>query len=245
MLGIDRSSTATIQRPTVGGGGDRVRLGWRGVRRRRVLPYVSLGAVLVIGSVVAFAVTAVGLGERTAVLAVARPVAAGQVIEAADLRQVSVAADEELGLVPAAEAGQVVGRTAAVPLAVGVLVTRSLLGAAAFPPAGKVVASVALKPGQYPQGLPGGASVAVYLSDPATTTGAAPVDATSTGGPLTGAEASGGLVPLSATVLGVEPAGDGQGGVVVTLLLPAEAGARLAAAPATGLVLMQTAPGGD
>ncbi len=245
MLGIDRSSAATIQRPTLGGGGDRARSGWRSVRRRRALPYVSLGAVLVIGSVVAFAVTAVGLGDRTAVLAVARPVSAGQVIEAADLRQVSVAADEELGFVPAAEAGQVVGRTAAAPLTPGVLVTRLLLGAAAFPPPGKVVASVALKPGQYPQGLPVGASVAVYLSNPTTTTGAAPGDATSTGTPLIGAETSGGLVPLSATVLGLERAGDGQGGAVVTLLLPAEAGARLAAAPAAGLVLMQTAPGGD
>jgi hypothetical protein len=50
---------------------------------------------------------------------------------------------------------------------------------------------------------------------------------------------------LEAVVLTVDPAGDGQGATVVTLLLDASDGARLAAAPAGGVVLMQTAPGGN
>src|SRR6266571_408521 len=48
---------------------------------------------------------------------------------------------------------------------------------------------------------------------------------------------------LSAVVLGVDPRGDGQGSTVVTLLLDASDAGRLAGAG--GVMLMQTAPGGD
>jgi hypothetical protein len=50
---------------------------------------------------------------------------------------------------------------------------------------------------------------------------------------------------MPAVVLGVDLAGDGQGATVVTLLLDAADGPRLAAAPAGGVVLMQTSPGGN
>lgn len=50
---------------------------------------------------------------------------------------------------------------------------------------------------------------------------------------------------LAAVVLGVDLAGDGQGATVITVLLDASDSARLAAAPAGGVVLMQTAPAGD
>jgi hypothetical protein len=58
--------------------------------------------------------------------------------------------------------------------------------------------------------------------------------------------AVGGSTParLPAVVLSVDLAGDGQGATVVTLLLDASDGPRLAAAPAGGVVLMQTAPQG-
>jgi hypothetical protein len=167
---------------------------------------------------------------------VARPVAAGQPLTAADLTQVSAARDSAARLVPASQAQQVVGRTAVVPLLGGTLLTPGLLGDAAFPPAGKVAASVAVKPGQYPQGLTSGARVQVYVSATGQD-GAAPA----AGG------RAGGSVParLSAVVLTVDPAGDGQGATVATLLLDASDGAQLAAAPAGGVVLMQTAPGGN
>src|SRR6266511_3949638 len=126
----------------------------------------------------------------------------------------------------------VVGRTAVVPLLPGTLLTRSLIGDAAFPPAGKVVASLAVKPGQYPQGLAAGARVAVFLSA-----------ANATGGTQTSTGAGTTTTRLSAVVLGVDPRGDGQGATVVTLLLDASDAGRLAGAG--GVVLMQTAPGGD
>ncbi len=204
---------------------------WRTRRRRRRVPYLALGGLLVVVCVLGFAAATVRLGQRVAVLAVAQPVAAGQRIEAADLTQVSAADDPSLGLIPVAQAAAVVGRTAVVPLLPGTLLTRSLIGDAAFPPAGKVVASLAVKPGQYPQGLVAGAHVAVFVS-------AAP---TTSGQPSAGS--TGSTSRLSAVVLGVDPRGDGQGSTVVTLLLDASDAGRLAGAG--GVVLMQTAPGGD
>lgn len=241
MVGVHPSVTAAGSPPAASAeaGRDGPRWGVRSVRRRRVLPYVSLGAVLVVGSVVVFALAAARLGERVAVLAVARPVAVGEVIEAGDVREVSVAADAELGLVPAAEARQVVGRTAAVTLVPGMLVVRSLVGGeAGFPPPGQVVASLALKPGQFPEGLPVGASVLVFVRAEVTA-GTGPSAAPAPG--TDGSTAPAGQ-PVAATVVGVSPAADGQGGAVVTVLLPSAAGSWLAAAPADGVVLMQTTP---
>ena len=209
---------------------------WRAARRRRRLPFVALGGLLVIVCVLAYAYGAVRLGDRIQVLAAARSVAVGQAITAADLKQVSAARDSGVQLIPAAQAAQVVGRTAVVPLVAGTLLTSDLLGDAAFPPAGKVTASVALKPGQYPQGLAAGARVVAYVS-------ASPQN----GQPAPAASSAGGSSParVPAVVLGVDLAGDGQGATVVTLLLDAADGPRLAAAPAGGVVLMQTAPGGS
>jgi hypothetical protein len=57
--------------------------------------------------------------------------------------------------------------------------------------------------------------------------------------------ATGSPTRLTATVLGVDLVGDGQGATVITLLLDSSDSARLAAAPSGGVVLMQTAPNGD
>lgn len=226
----DRSTGAV---PRVGRGP------WRAARRRRRLPFVALGGLLVIVCVLGYAFGAVRLGDRVQVLAVARSVAAGQAITAADVRQVPAALDPGVQLVPAGQVQQVIGRTAVVPLLPGTLLTPSLVGDAAFPPPGKVAASVALKPGQYPQGLASGARVAVYVSASAAGGDGQPA-------PASPAKSAGSApVRMQAVVLGVDLAGDGQGSTVISLLLDAADGGRLAGAPAGAVVLMQTAPGGN
>jgi hypothetical protein len=198
------------------------------------VPYLSFGALLVVVCVLGYAYYASRLGDRVPVLAVAQPVAAGQGITAADLRQVSAANDASLGLIPVSQASAVIGRTAVVPLLPGTLLTRSLIGDAAFPPPGKVVASVALKPGQYPQGLGAGGHVEAFVS--AATTSGQP------SGGSSGSVSAGSGSRLSAVVLGVDLSGDGQGNTVVTLLLDASDASKLAGG--NGVVLMQTAPAG-
>jgi hypothetical protein len=235
-LGSVRPKTGLEDRPTVAA--PRAGRGpWRAARRRRRLPFVALGGLLVIVCVLAYAWGAVRLGDRVQVLAVARPVAAGQTLTAADLKQVSAAEDPGVQLIPVGQVQQVTGRTAVVPLLPGTLLTPSLVGEAAFPPVGKVTASLALKPGQYPQGLATGARVAVYASATETSDGQ---PAAANGAKSAGSTA----VRLQAVVLGVDLAGDDQGATVITLLLDASDGPRLAAAPAGAVVLMQTAPGG-
>jgi hypothetical protein len=200
------------------------------------MPYLAVGGLLVVVCVLSYAYLAIRLGDRVPVLAVDRPVAAGQVFTAADLTQVPAADDPSTGLIPASQAGQVVGRTAVVPLLAGTLLTRSLVGDAAFPPAGQVVASLALKPGQYPQGLPVGAHVAVFVTRPQSNAPASSPSSDTT--PATTPD------QLSAVVLGVDLGGDGQGNTVITLLLAGTDAGRLAAAGTTDVVLMQTSPAG-
>jgi hypothetical protein len=193
-----------------------------------------VGGLLVVVCVLSYAYLAVRLGDRVPVLAVARPVAAGQVFTAADLTQLPAADDPATGLIPASQASQVVGRTAVVPLLAGTLLTRSLVGDAAFPPAGQVVASLALKPGQYPQGLAVGAHVSAFVTGSQGAAASAP----SSTAPATTPD------QLGAVVVGVDLGGDGQGNTVITLLLAATDAGRLAAAGSTNVVLMQTSPGG-
>lgn len=237
-LGSVRSKTGSEDRPTAAA--PRAGRGpWRAARRRRRLPFIALGGLLVIVCVLGYAWGAVRLGDRIQVLAVARPVAAGQALTAADVKQVSAAQDPAVPLIAVGQASQVVGRTVVVPLVAGTLLTPSMLGDAAFPPSGKVTASVALKPGQYPEGLTNGARVAVYVTSAASGGGGQPA--------APSAAKAAGTAPqqLRAVVLGVNLAGDGQGSTVITLLLDASDGASLAGAPAGGVVLMQTAPGGN
>src|SRR4051794_30846680 len=114
-LGSMRSETgregrSTVAAPRAGRGP------WRAARRRRRLPFLTLGGLLVIVCVLLYAYGAVRLGDRVQVLAMARSVAAGQALTAADLTQVSAARDSGVRLVPATQAAAVVGRTAVVPL---------------------------------------------------------------------------------------------------------------------------------
>ncbi|HWH00611.1 MAG TPA: SAF domain-containing protein [Pilimelia sp.] len=170
-------------------------------------------------------------GDRTQFIAITRPVAAGQVIAAADLRAVSAVNDAELGLVAAGQASEVVGRTAAVPLLPGTLLQPAMLGEAVFPARDRVVASLALKPGRYPQHLAAGASVSVFVSQSSPAEG--------------GQSATVSPARVAAVVLGVDLAGDGQGATVVTLELARKDAAAVAGAPAESVMVMQIAPGGD
>jgi hypothetical protein len=95
------------------------------------------------------ALVSYGRGGR-AVLAVARPVAFGAQVTAADLTTVRVSVDPALSPVSADQMSTVVGQFASVPLAAGTLLTRGQLSAQAMPGQGRQVVSVSLKPQQAP-----------------------------------------------------------------------------------------------
>ncbi|MFB9443041.1 hypothetical protein Dvina_51465 [Dactylosporangium vinaceum] len=188
------------------------------LRRRVSVPRVLLGVLLIVGCALAGAAVANRIDTRLPVLATARPVAAGQTITDADLTVVRVAAEAQVATVPAAQRGTVVGRTAAMPLQAGVLVSAQQLGDVAWPPAGQSVIAVGLKPGRAPAGLTAGTQVTVIVI-PSTAPGGGGAAGGATGGSGTGSGPQ--VVRADATVVSVSEAADQSGVSVVSLLLSA------------------------
>lgn len=207
-----------------GGGPRRV----TGLPRRRRLPYLLLGVLLVLGCAAGGVVAATRLDHREAVLALARPVTVGQHLSPRDVREVSVSTDTGLAVVPAASKARVVGRPVAYSLPAGALLTKDLLGAAAVPPSGQAVAAVGLKAGQFPPGLQPGDQVAVVIAPPG--------DAASSTAP------SSDVSSWSAVVTGVRT--DGTDQTTVVSLQMAQADARALAAEPVGQVGVVVVHGG-
>ncbi len=188
---------------------------------------VVVGVLLVVGTVVTFWQVDLRRHEDQSFLSVVRPVAAGQVIADTDLSVARVASTSDLPLLPAGQRAQVVGRTAAVPLAADSLLTTSQLGEAAWPPAGQAVIAVPVKPGRAPAGLAAGTRVVVLVTSSTRAGGR--------GDELVAARRA------TASVVSVAEGGDQAGGQLVTLLL--EAANAETVASATGEVsLVQLGP---
>ena len=72
----------------------------RPAARRRQVPLILVGVLLVIGGALAFADASLHLGSREEVLVVSAPLAAGQVITSSDLETVRVSTGTGLQVVP-------------------------------------------------------------------------------------------------------------------------------------------------
>ena len=214
--------------------------GWRlgRARRRRSVPFLMIGVVLVASCGLASLLVSMRLAGRLPVLATARAVAAGHVLEDSDLRVVRVAADPGVGVLDAGSRRSVIGHSVAVPLQAGVLLSRSMVGSASWPPAGLAVVAVQVKPGQFPPEVAPGAQVAVMV--------AAGGDASNAGTvPPSGVQSSTTRGSLVATVVGVtEAAADTPGSMVVSLLSDSSEALMMARAPAGQVSLVLLSPVG-
>jgi len=212
-----------------------------GLRPRRQVPWMVAGVVLVVGFALAFATVTVRSGGARQVLVVTRPVPAGHLLAAADLRSVRVSGPGAAGWLPAAVEATVVGRPVAVPLLAGAPLTAAELGAGNSLLTGQDTVAAALKAGQYPPTLAPGDRVAVIATGPP---GGSPTGSGGTGSTTTGSLPG----PLGATVTGVDPAPTGGDGVTVVSLQVGDADAatlaRLGAAGQVVLVLRPTGAGG-
>jgi hypothetical protein len=199
-----------------------------GAGRRRQLPLVVVGVLLVVGCALVFADISLRTGRGQEVLVVSEPVAAGQLVTAGDLRAVKLSATGGVASVPAGDEQAVVGQPAAVALAAGSVLTRADVGASAGVGAGFDVVAVALKPGAYPPALAAGARVQLV-----------PV-ASSSSSSGSGSTATTGSGPVGATVLAVEaPSATSGSPAVVSLEVArsdADEVASLAAAGEVALV---------
>lgn len=203
-------------------------------RRRTPLGRLALGVTLVLLCGGVLAVQFSRAQHRSAVLAVARPVAAGEAIVDADLRVAQVAADG-LSTVSAADRAQVVGRIAAVDLRPGQNITPEVLTGAPLPGPGEIVIGVLFKPGQLPgRSLSPGDRVRLV------TTGTADRGATA---PAVGAqERMAGAVRDARVVLVTLVTTVGDGSVVVDLLLGEADGPQVAADAAAGELSLLLTP---
>ena len=163
--------TTLLQRPSAanGSGGARsspdFRLPVNPRRRRSVMAAAS--AVVVFLSVGLFAHIYAGAGRQAAVLVVTHTVQQGQQLTAADLGQTSVAVGPGVARIPAAEAAQVLGKSAALTVSSGSLLTPGDVSSLPAIPAGDAVVGLALKVGQLPaDGLGPGDQVMVVETGP-------------------------------------------------------------------------------
>ena len=168
----------------------------------------GLLAVLVYGNV----------GQRHAVLAIARTVDPGQVVTEADLTVVRVAADPGVQTVASTERSTIVGQRATVRLLPGSLLTPDAVTKGSVIADGFSVIGAVVKPGQYPLGLRSGDEVQVVVVGGAT-----------------------GDRPVDATIVAVSSNGSGNGSAI-SLAVPEDAATRLAAAGAEGRLLLMVPP---
>lgn len=201
----------------------------RATGRRRSLPYLLLGMLLVLACVGGFVLVSVKSGDRQAVLALARDVPVGGVLTGQDLRQVDVAVGPGVAVVGADQVATVVGRPMATSLSAGALLTPDSVGGAVVPAAGQAIAALALKAGQFPPEVGSGSRVSVvFVPGHAVTPSSPPAD--------------GGTV-WPAVVTGVTTPPNEQTTVVSVQL--AEAAARqVAAVPAGQLSIVMLSTGG-
>jgi SAF domain-containing protein len=201
--------------------------------RRRSVPLAAGGVVLVVVCALVFAEGWLQAGDRQPVLALARPVAAGQVITSADLEVVRVSAAGPVSLVPASRQAWVAGSTAAVSMPAGSLLSGGDIGTPP-PGRGQVRLGVALKAGQYPPDLSPGQDVDVIATPASGTAGPSP------------ASGSAALPVGQAVVLSVSPApaAGGSGETVVELQVSQDAMPQVAAANAAGQIALAAIPAG-
>lgn len=203
--------------------------------RRRSVPHLLLGAVMVLACATGFVLFTAASGGRHAVLALARPMTVGHVLVVSDLRSVDVGVDDGVvDVIDADQAGSVVGRPIATSLPAGVVLSPAVFGAPPAAGAGQAVVAVAVKPGQIPSEVAAGASVLVV--EQPSTTAALP-------GSTTRAESAGSGEPWSAVVVSVAVSTDGQT-TVASLRMRDDAGREVAAVTPGQLSIVLVADGG-
>jgi hypothetical protein len=200
--------------------------------RRRRLPHLVAGVLLVVLCVGGAVWWTTSTQDRAPMLALAKPVTVGHVLTRADLRSVDVSAAPGAALIPADQVARVVGRPMATSLGPGVLLTPDAVGVAAIPAVGRAVVAVGVKPGQFPPELAAGSPVTVVVT------------AGSATGAATTEQEHGPGTSWRATVVGIAAAGTDQT-TVVSLDLDTAGASQLAQVPAGQLALvMQPAGGG-
>lgn len=195
------------------------------VRQKRP-GYAAIAIVLIVGLGALGAYFYSKAGEKTPVVVVTKDVPAGHRIARDDLSTVNVAGG--VTAIAGSHLDSVVGQVAAVELLPNTLLQRAMVTSASPLPAGSSMVGVELKPGQMPAaGVTDGARVQVLQLPNKNTTSASsssPQNAT--------------VLATSATVYDSASDPSQTGGMLVTLIVPSDEAAPIAAASSAGLVAL-------
>ncbi len=223
-------AATTTEAPLRGSRGEVFDLEAAPAARRSRVPELALGLLLVVGGALGGLVWQLSATRTTPVLAVARPVQAGEVIELTDLNLVEVRIDGDANVLVEAQARDLVGRVARTDLVPGTLLTLQHVAETSVFEAGDGQVGLLLAPGGYPS---------LQLSPGAT------VDVVLMPGPGEAGELIGGAAALtsigeqilveSATVSEVDALG-GQGQLFVGLVMSESEAALVARAASAGRV---------
>lgn len=191
------------------------------VRTRRRPSVLAAGVALVAVGALGAAYLAQVVGQTVPVVAVARDVAAGDVIERADLTIANLSSDPALSPIPAADLAGLVGQRAAAALTAGSLLTEAAVTDQVLPAAGQSLVGVALTTAQMPA-EPLRAGDRVRIVDTPVSQGEPPA--------TTPASINGQVVSVTGP--------DSSGLIVVNVTVPTGRAADLAARVATGRVAL-------
>ncbi len=216
----ERSTEATTSRETTSD----LRLGIPNAQARRPrLSWIAVGLVLVLVAAMLGAITIARVAAREPVLALAMPIARGEVLTDDHLAVVQVATDDQISTVPADLRQDLVGLVAQGDLAPGTLLARDQLAEGPSLPDGWSVVGLALNPGEYPtSALAAGDRVEVVRTP----------DPTGVRGDPSTVE----VIASDAEVFAVELLSESARSLMVSLAVPADVAPIVAAAAAEGRI---------
>src|SRR4051794_11250350 len=204
------------------------------LRLRRPRTERALGGLFVVAlAVVVVSVMIIRAGDRHDVLAVSRTVLAGEQLTDADLRVVSISADDSFPSVPATARSSIVGQYAKVRLADGSLVVADSVQARPLVDPAKVLMSVAVPLSGVPTGLREGSRLVLVVTPEGTASDVAPVLV----------EATVAAVPRNLGEL-VSGSGDSSNSSMVALTVEVDPSAAATLGPAKAVAVAVLAPDG-
>ncbi|MFF3982308.1 SAF domain-containing protein [Streptomyces sp. NPDC001828] len=203
-------------------------LRWQARRRRPGV--LALAAALIAAGAVGNYWYWTQNGQRTPVLVVARDVAAGTVIQDADLAEASVALDPALKAIGTGQRTQVVGKRAAVALLPGALLAPGQITSRTLVHQDEQLVGLNLKPGQLPDSplKPEDQVQVVFTGDSTVTASGKNGRPGQDGGPVT----------VDARIVRVGAKQDSTGQQVIDVAVKSADGPRLAAQAAAGNVAL-------
>lgn len=238
-------ATLTRRQPTSKSDPRELRFSPRTARRRPILAVSS--ALLVAVCITVFASVYLHAGHQVSALAIAHPVAQGQILADNDLTVVRLSLSPAVAAISASSAANIVGRRAAVALEPGALLVPADLADLPSPPSGYAITGVAVKQSQMPaSGVVPGDAVDVVMTEPPGTPYSATGNDVSEQSESEGVSGAGTILAPDVLVTEVNSSSlaSGSDTVIVSLEIPRTLAPIIASASAAGeAALVVVAPG--